>query len=218
MAKIRLSIVNDYEIVVRGLAALVDEAEDFEIVQITTDHAVAGSVDIVLYDTFGSADPDLDQLRAILEDAHVARVVVFTWSFEADHVAEATALGVRGYLSKALGSDELLDALRRVHAGEHVISERPARNATGTAARQWPGQGMDLTEKEADVLALITRGLDNQQIARLLYISPNTLKTRIRHLYRKLGVTSRVQAALWGVKHGFEPDNDIRWSDVEWSS
>lgn len=75
---------------------------------------------------------------------------------------------------------------------------------------------MDLTEKEADVLSLIVRGLDNQAIAEQLFISGNTLKTRIRYLYRKLDVDNRVQAALWGVKHGFEPDNEIRWEDLRW--
>ncbi len=216
MAKIRLAILNDYEIVVKGLASLLEPLDDFEIVDLSVDGEVQDPVDLALYDAFGTVASNFDTVREIVDDPHVGRVAVFTWNFEPTRVDEVLGLGVDGYLSKSLTASELADALRRVADGERVVSDPPPR-APGTAdGRRWPGQGMDLTEKEADVLSLIVRGLDNQAIAEQLFISGNTLKTRIRYLYRKLDVDNRVQAALWGVKHGFEPDNEIRWQDVDW--
>ena len=70
----------------------------------------------------------------------------------------------------------------------------------------WPGREWGLTEREAEVLALITQGLSNQEIAERSYLSINSVKTYIRTAYRKIGVTRRSQAVVWGMKHGFEPD------------
>jgi DNA-binding NarL/FixJ family response regulator len=63
-----------------------------------------------------------------------------------------------------------------------------------------------LTDRESEVLALITQGLSNADVARLTYLSPNTVKSYIRTIYRKIGVASRTQAVLWGVRNGFTPD------------
>lgn len=216
MAKIRLAIVNDYEIVVKGLASILEPLEDFEVADLSVDGTVEDPVDLVLYDTFGSVESGFDTVRKIVADPHARRIAVFTWNFEPERVDEVLDLGVDGYLSKSLRAHELADALRRIVGGTRVVSDPPARPTGSADGRRWPGQGMDLTEKEADVLSLIVRGLDNKSIAEQLYISGNTLKTRIRTLYRKVGVENRVQAALWGVKHGFEPDNEIRWEDVSW--
>ncbi len=71
----------------------------------------------------------------------------------------------------------------------------------------WPGRTEGLTDREAEVLALITQGMSNAQVADLTYLSPNTIKTYIRSIYRKIGVDSRTQAVPWGVKHGFIPDH-----------
>lgn len=211
--RIRLAIVDDYEIVVLGLGALLRTEDDIDVVELSADGTVdRRDLDIVLYDTFGAADPDLCMVRSMIDDRHVAKVVVYTWNFDDRQIRRALDLGVCGYLSKSLNRDDLVAALRRVQAGEVVVSvHADARTSPGTE-RRWPGQGMELTEKEADVLALITQGHDNASIAEMLFISPNTLKTRVRNLYRKIGADSRVQAALWGVKHGFEPDKTVPWS------
>jgi len=70
----------------------------------------------------------------------------------------------------------------------------------------WPGRGEGLTDRESEVLALITQGMSNAEVADLTYLSPNTIKTYIRSIYRKIGASSRTQAVLWGVEHGFRPD------------
>jgi DNA-binding CsgD family transcriptional regulator len=69
----------------------------------------------------------------------------------------------------------------------------------------WPGRAEGLTDREAEILALITQGRGNAEIAAMTYLSPNTIKSYIRSVYRKIGVSSRTQAVLWGVHHGFAP-------------
>ena len=95
-------------------------------------------------------------------------------------------------------------AIEAVHAGEIVVPPRGRK--VGPDAGDWPGRGAGLTAREAEIIALITQGLSNQEIAQRSYLSINSVKTYIRTAYRKMGVASRSQAVLWGVKHGFRPD------------
>lgn len=211
---IRLAIVNDYELVVRGLAGLIESDDRFAVVDISTEDEIDARADIALYDTFGAADPDYASAERLLSDQFVERVAVFTWSFDQAHIDRATEIGVSGFLSKALTAQDLAESLCRIHDGEFVVSPRPDPRSDRSTVRRWPGQTMRLTEKEADVLALITQGYDNREISSMLYISPNTLKTRVRGLYRKIRVKNRVQAALWGVENGFLPGNDAPQNDA----
>lgn len=75
----------------------------------------------------------------------------------------------------------------------------------------WPGQEFGLTEREAETLTLLVQGLENEAIAEQLYVSPNTVKARLKSIYRKVDAGNRVQAALWAVAHGFGPDQRVDW-------
>ena len=111
-----------------------------------------------------------------------------------------------GYLSKALPARNLVAALEAVHAGEVVVSDPPRRKG-GASGLDWPGRREGLTDREAEVLALITQGKSNAEVAAQTYLSPNTVKSYIRTIYRKIDVASRTQAVLWGVANGFTPDH-----------
>jgi DNA-binding NarL/FixJ family response regulator len=132
--------------------------------------------------------------------------VVYTWNFHPDLIESARMQGAHGYLSKTLPARDLVAALEAVHAGEPVISDVPPRTRTAVGL-DWPGRGEGLSDRESEILALITQGKSNADVARLTYLSPNTVKSYIRNVYRKIGVTSRTQAVLWGVDHGFTPDH-----------
>jgi len=114
-------------------------------------------------------------------------------------------MGVHGYLSKALPARDLVASLERVHAGEIVVSEPPGR-ARSASGLDWPGRLEGLSDRESEILALITQGKSNADVAALTYLSPNTVKSYIRSVYAKIGVSTRTQAVLWGVDHGFTPD------------
>ncbi len=204
---IRVALVDDYDVVVKGVATMFDPYRDRILVaELDTDRPVKDHVDIALYDSFAQPESDQHEIKILLDNPHAARVVFYTWNFHPELVQSALDLGVHGYLSKALPARELVEALEAVHAGETVVSDPPTRTR-GPNGSDWPGRHEGLSDREAEVLALITQGKDNADIARLTYLSPNTVKSYVRNLYRKIQVDSRTQAVVWGVRHGFLPDH-----------
>ncbi|WP_244931987.1 response regulator transcription factor [Nocardioides sp. W7] len=201
---VRVAVVNDYEIVVAGVAALIAPYVDrIAVVELDTGLPVVSEVDVILYDTFGQVQGDGIDLEDLVRDS-TARVAVFSWNTDPALVRRALAKGASAYLSKELSAAEIVDALERVHAGELVVHEG-AEQVQDVVGR-WPGRDHGLTAREAEVIALITQGLSNQEIAERSYLSINSVKTYIRTAYRKMGVTRRAQAVGWGVQHGFQPD------------
>ena len=204
---ITVALVDDYDVVVMGVAKILEQYRDRVVVaELDTNEPVSEAVDVVLYDSFAQPESDHEEIAVLVRNPNARRVVVFTWNFHPDLVASARAQGVSGYLSKALPARELVAALEAVHAGEVVISEEPGR-ARPANGLDWPGRGEGLTDRESEILALITQGLSNADVAALTYLSPNTVKSYIRSAYGKIGVESRTQAVLWGVEHGFVPDH-----------
>ena len=204
---ILIALVNDYDVVARGLATMLDGyREQVLIAEIDLNLGVDDRVDVVLYDTFAQPESDVDELSTLVANPRADRVVVYTWNFHPDLIQQARKQGMSGYLSKTLPARDLVKSLEAVHAGELVISEQSPRARTAPGL-DWPGRGEGLTDREAEVLALITQGMSNAQVAALTFLSPNTIKSYIRSVYRKIGVSSRTQAVLWGVKHGFTPDH-----------
>jgi DNA-binding NarL/FixJ family response regulator len=163
-------------------------------------------VDIVLYDSFAQPESDHEEISVLVGHPRARRVVIYTWNFRPNLIDKARHQGIRGYLSKTLPAAELVRALEAVHAGEVVISDPPPR-ARSAVGLEWPGRGEGLTDRESEILALITQGKNNAEVAALTYLSPNTIKSYIRSVYRKIDVASRTQAVLWGLNHGFAPDH-----------
>jgi DNA-binding NarL/FixJ family response regulator len=122
-------------------------------------------------------------------------------------------MGVAGYLSKTLSAQELADALRAVQAGDTVVS--PAPEDAPLLQQEWPGRKEGLTAREAEVVALITRGYSNADIAEMASLSINSVKSYIRSSYRKMGVTSRTNAVLWGLDHGMGGIDRVRVTPAE---
>ena len=201
---VRVALVNDYEIVVQGLARLLEPFRDrVALVEIDSGRPVAREVDVVLYDTFAQAQADTAALGHLLAPGRDAKVVVYSWNTQEQLVQAALDRGAAGYLSKGMPAADLVAAIERLHRGERVSDRRPAGEDD---AADWPGRREGLSAREAEVLALITQGLTNEEIARRTYLSINSVKSYIRSAYRKVGVTRRPEAILWGVRHGFEPD------------
>jgi len=98
-----------------------------------------------------------------------------------------------------------VESIEAVNRGEIVVSEQ-RRRAPSAPGLDWPGRLDGITDRESEILALITQGKSNAEVASLTYLSPNTVKSYIRSVYRKIGAASRTQAVLWGVANGFTPD------------
>src|SRR3954447_7259289 len=203
---ISVAVVDDYDVVVLGVARMLEQyPERVVVAEVSTEAVVDQPVDIVLYDAFAQPESDAADLQVFLDNPLAGRTVVYTWNFHPRLIEQAQKLGVHGYISKALPARDLVASLERVHAGEMVVSEPPgrARSATGL---DWPGRAEGLSDRESEILALITQGKSNAEVAEITFLSPNTIKSYVRTIYRKIGVASRTQAVLWGVRHGFVPD------------
>lgn len=205
MPPVRIAVVNDYEIVVAGVAALLSRFEDrVKVVELDSRTPVVSDVDVVLYDTFGQVQGDGVDLDDLVRGSR-AKVAIFSWNVQAELVERALGRGARGYLSKSLTGEEIVKSLEAIHAGEIVVEMR-GESEPESAPGEWPGRQFGLTPRESEVLALITQGLTNQEIADRAYISINSVKTYVRTAYRKIGVSRRSQAVSWGMDHGFRPD------------
>ena len=204
---ITVTLVDDYDVVLVGLAHLFDDHRDRVIVsEIDANAALDDAIDVVLYDSFAQPESDHDQIAALVRNPRSGCVVVYTWNLQPELVEDALRSGVRGYLSKALPAEELVSAIERIHAGEVVVSPA-AKRVRSLPQLDWPGRHHGLTDRESEILALITQGMSNADVAALTYLSANTVKSYIRSAYRKIGAESRTQAVLWGVQHGFTPDH-----------
>ena len=195
---IRVALVNDDEVVVRGLDAMMrNYTQRVEVVELVAGKPVAQPVDVALYDTFGMGQGNGPAVQRLVESPQVRSVAVYTWNFQPWLTRDTLSTGVRGYLSKSLPAARLVDALHAIAAGQLVVS--PSR----------PGQSpptSDERPREAEVLSLITMGLSNQEIAERTLLSLNSIKSYIRSAYRKIDVDSRSKAVLWGVEHGMRAD------------
>ena len=202
--RIRLAIVDDYPVVVAGVASFL-AADHIDVVETGALTPVLSDVDIVLYDTFAQIEGKGLDLEDFIRDSGGAKVVVYSWNLDPRLIEEVVARGASGYLSKVLTGPQIVAALERVMNGEIVILPG-LRESSANGAGDWPGRSIGLTPREAEIIALITHGLSNDEIAKRAYLSINSVKTYIRTAYRKMGVSSRSQAVLWGVDHGFRPD------------
>lgn len=203
---LRLALVDDYEVVLAGVAKMIDQYRDrVEVIEIDANKPVSEDVDIALYDTFAQPEADHHHIDVLIRNPRAHRVAVYTWNFQSHLIDSALARGAAGYLSKTLPAGELVTALESIHAGEVVISPAPPRS--NGLAQEWPGRTEGLTHRESEILALITQACSNADIAKLTCLSINSIKSYIRSLYRKISVQTRPQAVLWGLEHGFRPDH-----------
>lgn len=180
--------------------------ERIRVLEFALNKPVTQTVDIALCDTFAQGDADSDYIDVLVQNPHALRVVVYTWRFQERLIDVALEKGASGYLSKTLPAGELVGALERIDRGEIVISPAAGKIHT-TVGLDWPGRTEGLGDREAEIVALITQGKSNAEIAALTFLSPNTVKSYIRSAYRKIGVTSRTLAVIWGIEHGFKPDH-----------
>jgi DNA-binding NarL/FixJ family response regulator len=202
---LRLAIVDDYAVVIAGVASFL-AAERIDVVETGASSPVITDVDIVLYDTFAQVQGSGIDLQDFVRDSR-AKVVIYSWNLQPEMIQQALAGGARGYLSKVLTGPQIVAALERVMKGEIVIL--PGDHETSVdGAGDWPGREAGLSPREAELIALITQGLTNQQIAARVFLSINSVKTYIRSAYRKIGVTTRPQVVSWGVRHGFPLPDD----------
>jgi DNA-binding NarL/FixJ family response regulator len=200
----RIANVNDYDVVVQGLAGMFEAMKDrVDVVEVSTNRPGVEPVDIALIDSFAQTR----DINDVLAEANAAKYVFYSWSLEPELIETWSRFGVVGFLDKRLTAAELADALERIHAGESGVTSADYPASADVDLGDWPGRAHGLSAREAETIALITQGLNNEEIASRTYTSINSVKKYIRTAYRKIGVDSRTRAVLWGVDHGFRPDS-----------
>lgn len=202
--RVRVALINDVELVVAGLAAMLAPFRDLHVVAAATTTDLAEPVDVALFDTYGRAPLPWSTIGTLEREPNVRHVALFTFSFQDHLVRRALDAGVEGYLWKGLPAGELADALRRVGRGEEVVST--PGNPDPDPGYRWPYQDLGITARESEVLALLVQGMTNRTIAHALYIGEQTVKSHVRRIYAKLGVHSRAEATAraltsWAYPH-----------------
>lgn len=196
---LRVALVNDYEIIVRGLDAMLAPFGDrIQIVE----HDVGGlptkRADLALFDTFAGRRDAIARARAMVDEGKVDHVVLYTWDASSEFLEIARAAGVAAVILKSTDGADLVDALERVAKGERIGLEHVSRNSAGE-------QHDALSAREREVLAMLALGFSNAEIARELFLSVDTVKTYVRRVFAKLEVHNRTQAALLAERYGLAP-------------
>ena len=198
---IKVMIVDDHAIVRQGLERLFATAEDMEVVGSCSDGdqavalATATGPDVVLMDLAMARVDGVEATRRLLAADPDLRVVVLTSFGDESRILDALNAGALGYLLKHTDPDDLIAAVRSAHAGGVPLDPRAGRVLV--EQRRRAPASLDLTPRELEVLRLVAQGLANKQIARRMDISERTVKAHLSSVFQRIGVTDRVQAALW---------------------
>jgi two-component system nitrate/nitrite response regulator NarL len=214
---IRLLVVDDHTLFRRGLIALLSQSPNVTVVGEAGDasealrRAAGLKPDLVLLDNHLPGVRGVDAIIGLKEAAPGTRVLMLTVSEDEGDLADALRAGAQGYVLKTIEGDALLQAIERCMDGESVISpEMTSKLVTAFRAAAEPAPAEPpqedrlaaLSPREHEILRLIARGASNKLIARELDIAETTVKIHVQHILRKLGLSSRVQAAVFAATAG----------------
>jgi len=189
--RIRVALVNDYELILHGLEALLAPFNDrLEVVELDVRRQPVQPVDIALFDPYGHTHLGLDQVGALANNPNVGAVVVYTWQLMTGQAEKIISYGARAVLAKSLSGSDLVDELEEVTRGKTIVSHDFRLNTSMT----WPGADLRLTERESEVVTFLATGKSNRDIADAMILSENTVKTHLKSIFQKIGVSSRAQA------------------------
>jgi two-component system, NarL family, response regulator LiaR len=208
---IRVLIVDDHAVVREGLRTFLDLQDGIEVVgeaadgEQGIDEAERLHPDVILMDLVMPKLDGVGAMRELRTRAPDAHVIVLTSFLDDDRLMPAIGAGAAGYLLKDVEPAELARAIRAANAGDAIldptVAARVVRAIAAGSIPSAPDQER-LTRREHEVLTLLARGRSNKRIAYELGISEKTVKTHVGHVFAKLGVTDRTQAALLAVKEG----------------
>lgn len=211
---LRLVVVDDHEMVVQGLKAMlapfrgrvrvVGTAHD---AAAATDAVLSLAPDIVLCDVRMAGDSGLDLCRRLHERLPEQKIVLLSVYDDEQYLFQALRAGAAGYLLKRIGGEELVRQLELAASGVTVVDATMAGRAAASAARLernefWPGARLGLTHRESEVLALLVAGHSNRAVAAELVIGEETVKSHVRAVLRKLDVPDRTAAVAAALREG----------------
>lgn len=227
---IRILLIDDHTLFRSGVKALLQRHPDFEVVGEASD-GLEGiklveqvDADVVLLDLDLPSMNGCEVLAQIREIKPELAVLMLTVSEDCNALGESLRLGARGYLLKKIDQDFLLRSIRSAFNGESIVSPQmmtkfvarltegaspaepePRQTSSKPAFAPMP-EPRELTRRERQTLAWLARGVSNKEIARALHLAESTVKVHVQSVLRKLNLSSRVQAAIYAIEHGFDKE------------
>lgn len=207
---IRVVIVDDHVVVRAGLSQLLATTDDIEVVGEANDGSLAVSTvgelmpDVVLMDLSMPGLDGVEATRLVKQAFPEVHVVVLTSFGDQARIMAALEAGADGYLLKHADPEQIIAAMRSAVAGGAPLDPKVARVLLTARSEGGPGgdaSGVSMTDRERQVLLLVSDGLANKQVARRLGISERTVKAHLTNIFQRLGVRDRTQAALWAREH-----------------
>jgi DNA-binding NarL/FixJ family response regulator len=210
----RVVLVDDHEIVRIGMAQVLNTTDGIDVVGAAADGAEAIAVveatrpDVVLMDLSMPRVDGIQAIRRLARSAPETHIVALTSFCERDRILAALDAGAIGYLLKDAEPDELVKGVRAAAAGNCPLAPKAATAILHARAPASPRQA--LTDRERAVLRLVADGMTTKQIALRLGIKSQTVKGHLTNIFRQIGVSDRLQAALWAREHGVVDDDPWR--------
>jgi len=218
---ISVLLVDDHTLFRSGVRSLLQRNPRFTVVGEASDgvdgvkRALQLRPDVILLDLHMPGMTGVEALQVILQGWPEAAVIMLTVSEEGEDLATALQAGARGYLIKNIDADYLIRAVERAAAGESVLAESMAAKLVAQLQKQRepkpaapPSELDKLTPREREILACLARGESNKLIARVLDLAESTVKIHVQNILKKLGLSSRVQAAVFAVEQGLNGGTD----------
>ncbi|MFC5549202.1 response regulator [Massilia aerilata] len=218
---ISVLLVDDHTLFRSGVRSLLQRNPRFTVVGEASDgvdgvkRAMQLKPDVILLDLHMPGMTGVETLQLILQGWPEAAIIMLTVSEEGEDLASALQAGARGYLIKNIDADYLVRAIERAAAGESVLAESMTAKLVAELQKQRepkapapPSELDKLTPREREILACLARGESNKLIARVLDLAESTVKIHVQNILKKLGLSSRVQAAVFAVEQGLTGGSD----------
>lgn len=211
---LRIIIVDDHEVVRLGLRTLLERHPDFTVVgeAATAKEAVQKTLllrpNVVVMDIRLPGGSGIDACRKIVEQAPEAKVIMLTSYAEDEMLFDAIAAGASGYVLKQIGSDDLVRAIETVGEGEALLdpalTQRVFARVREAARKEQEEAFAGLTDQEMRVLAQVSEGKTNREIAGVMFLGEGTVRNYVSSILRKLNLTNRAEAAAYAVEHNLK--------------
>lgn len=204
---IRVLLVDDHEMVRLGVYSYLLIQDDIEVVGeaengiIGYEKALELRPDVILMDLVMDEMDGIESTKAILKDWPEAKIIIVTSFIDDEKVYPAIEAGAAGYMLKTSTAHEIADAIRATQRGERVLEPEVTTKMVNRMTNKTMQLHEDLTNREREVLMLISQGKSNQEIADELFITLKTVKTHVSNILSKLEVEDRTQAAIYAFKH-----------------
>jgi len=213
MAKIRIVLADDHQVVREGTRRMLEREPDIEVVGEAADGSEAVRLvqehrpDVVVLDVRMPGMSGIDATRQIKRAHPETRVLVFTAHDDDRYVFPLLDAGADGYVLKTVGQRDLVKSIRDVYHGQTALHPAVARRVVDRLTKKAPFQGNGmveaLTEREMEVLLAVGKGWSNKEVSEALHISPHTVQVHLSNIFGKMGVRTRTEAVLYAIRQGW---------------